>query len=226
MREVVVIAEGQTEEQFIKQIVAPSLRPVCVFLKPLLLKTSQTAKGGAISYDRLQFHARNTLRQHPDAVLTTFLDLYGLDTSFPAFTEAVKKKTNVYARVACLEEALHEAIVVHVGCRFERFIPHIQPYEYEGLLFSDVAALSEVEPTWAKSLTQLTRVRTSFSTPEHINDNYESKPSKRLEDLLDPKYRKTSHGPRAAERITLAVMERECLHFKAWLDKLRGLATS
>jgi len=225
MQVVIVIAEGQTEEIFIKQVVAPALRPLQVFLKPLLMKTSQTAKGGAISYDRLQFHARNTLRQHPDAVLSTFIDLYGLNTSFPASDEA-REKSNVYTRVACLEEALHKAIVAHVGCRPEHFVPHIQPYEYEGLLFSNVEALSEVEPNWAKSLNKLTKVRASFATPEHINDSYESKPSKRLEDLLDPKYRKTSHGPRAAERITLEVMERECLHFKAWLDKLRGLATS
>ena len=44
---------------------------------------------------------------------------------------------------------------------------------------------------------------------------------KRLENLL--KYRKTRHGPLAAERVTLAVMERECVHFRGWLEKLRGL---
>jgi hypothetical protein len=81
MREVIVFAEGPTEEQFIKQVVAPALRHLHIYLKPQLLKTSASAKGGAISIDRLKFNARNTLRQHPDAVLSTFFDLYARDLS-------------------------------------------------------------------------------------------------------------------------------------------------
>lgn len=225
MVEVIVIAEGQTEEKFIKQVVAPALRHLRVYVKPQMLNTSQNAKGGAVTFDRLKVNARNTLKQHGDAVLSTFLDLYALDTTFPAFEEA-KRKSDVFARVDCLENALRDAIVTHVGCRPERFLPHIQPYEYEGLLFSDVKALSAVEPNWAFSLERLADVRASVETPEHINDGYETKPSKRLENLLHPKYQKTSHGPRAAERITLGVIERECMHFKAWMDALRRLATS
>lgn len=220
---VIVFAEGQTEEKFIKQVVAPALRHLQVYVKPQTLNTSQTAKGGAVTFDRLKFYARNTLKQHGDAVLSTFLDLYALDTSFPAFEEA-KIKSDVYARVGCLENALRDAIVAHVGCRTERFLPHIQPYEYEGLLFSDVKALSAVEPNWADRLSQLAGVRASVETPEHINDGYETKPSKRLEGLLSPKYQKTLHGPRAAEHITLEVIERECAHFKTWMDALRKLA--
>jgi hypothetical protein len=223
MVEVIVIAEGQTEEKFIKQVVAPALRHLQVYVKPQMLNTSQNAKGGAVTFDRLKFYARNTLKQHTDAVLSTFLDLYALDTTFPAFEEA-KRKSDLYARVDCLENALRDAVVMHVGCRPERFLPHIQPHEFEGLLFSDVKALSAVEPNWFAKLDQLSNVRASVETPEHINDGYETKPSKRLESLLHPKYQKTSHGPRAAERITLEVIERECLHFKAWMDSMRGLA--
>lgn len=224
MVEVIVFAEGQTEEKFIKQVVAPALRHLQVFVKPQTLNTSQNAKGGAVSFDRLKFNARNTLRQSPDSILSTFLDLYALDTDFPAFDES-KREPGVYSRVQCLEAAIREAIVGYVGCRPDRFLPHIQPYEFEGLLFSDVEALCTIEPTWLVSLNKLTKVRNSVDTPEHINDGYETKPSKRLEDLLSPKYKKTTHGPRAAERITLSVIEQECLHFKAWMDMLRGLAT-
>jgi N-acetyl-gamma-glutamylphosphate reductase len=85
-----------------------------VFVKPQLLATSRDVKGGAISFDRLRFNARNTLRQKPDAILSTFLDLYALDTTFPAFKEA-QGKPDVHARVLCLEDALHEDIVEHVA---------------------------------------------------------------------------------------------------------------
>lgn len=222
MLEVIVFTEGQTEEQFIKRVVAPLFRSNQIFLKPQTLNTSQDAKGGAVNFDRLKFNARNTLRQKPNAILTTFLDLYALDTSFPGFAEA-KQHTNVYARTEMLETALHEAIVGHIGCRTERFIPHIQPYEFEGLLFSDVNALILTEPSWNHHLTKLQAVRAAFDTPEHINDGYETKPSKRLENILRPQYKKTRHGPLAAENITLNMMEQECAHFRGWMDRLREL---
>lgn len=222
MLEVIVFAEGPTEEQFIKRVVAQLFHSNQVFLKPQTLNTSQDAKGGAVNFDRLKFNARNTLRQKPDTILTTFLDLYALDTSFPGFAKA-KQHTDVYARTEILETALHEAIVEHIGCRTERFIPHIQPYEFEGLLFSDVNALILTEPSWNRYLAKLQAVRADFDSPEHINDGYETKPSKRLENILQPKYKKTRHGPLAAEKITLAIMEQECTHFRGWMDKLRGL---
>ncbi len=222
MIEVIVFTEGPTEEQFIKRIVAPSFHAHQIFLKPQTLNTSQNAKGGAVNFDRLKFNARNTLRQKPDAILTTFLDLYGLDTTFPNFTKA-KQLSDVYARTTQLESALHQEIVGHIGCRPERFIPHIQPYEFEGLLFSDVLALSHAVPSWQRFLPKLNQVRDAFDTPEHINDSYENKPSKRLENILEPKYKKTHHGPLAAQKITLPVMEQECAHFRGWMENLRKL---
>lgn len=225
MVEVIVFVEGDSEEQFMKLVVAPALHHLQVFVKPQMLNTSKNAKGGAVSFDRLKFNARNTLKQNGSVVLSTFLDLYALDTQFPSF-EAAKEKSDVYLRVQCLENGLKNAIIEYVGCRSERFLPHIQPYEYEGLLFSDVSALSTIEPNWSHNLQKLRDIRTSVETPEHINDGYETKPSKRLENLLRPKYKKTSHGPRAALHITLEVMERECLHFKVWMDSLRALSLS
>lgn len=221
--EVIVFAEGPSDEQFIKRIVAPMLRPLQIYLKPELLSTSKNAKGGAVSFDRLKFNARNTLRQYPDAILTTFLDLYGLDTDFPEFQTA-KTVVDVYVRVKVMEEAMTQAIIAHVGCRPERFIAYLQPYEFEGLFFSDVNALIRTEPDWIRQQAKLQKMRDDFATPEHINDSHETSPSKRLEKTLQPKYKKTRHGPLIAEQVTLACMERECVHFKSWLDQLRGLA--
>jgi len=225
MLTVIVFAEGESEEQFIKKIVAPTLHHLQVYLKPQQLKTSKDAKGGAVNFERLKINARNTLRQYPEAVLTTFLDLYGLASDFPQFCES-KNASNVHERIQNLESALTDAIISHVGCRTERFIPHIQPYELEGLFFSDVEALIRAEPDWKKYLPNLQKVRSGFPSPEHINDGYDTKPSKRLETILKPAYKKTRHTPLIAEQVTLAKMERECPHFKNWLDRLRGLAES
>jgi hypothetical protein len=224
MLEIIVFAEGQSDEKFIKEVIAPALRPLNLFLKPELLKTSQQARGGAVSFDRLKFYARNSLRQKPDAILTTFFDLYALDADFPRFHDSMKLP-DIYQRATSIETAMHQAIVAQVGCRPDRFIPHIQPYEFEGLLFSNVNALINVEPDWKACLAPLQKVRAEFDTPEHINNSFETKPSKRLEDILRPKYKKTRHGPLIAKSIGLNNIEAECVHFKAWLDRLRALAS-
>lgn len=39
----------------------------------------------------------------------------------------------------------------------------------------------------------------------------------------NPQYKKTFHGPQAAQKITQEVIERECQHFKGWMDSLRKL---
>ncbi len=222
MPELVIICEGQTEEQFVKRVLAPSLRPSGVFAKPELVETSPGHRGGGLTFDRLKLHARNTLRRNPTPMVTTFLDLYALDTNFPAFDEA-KRLADVFLRLDCLESALHNAIVVEAGCRPDRFIPYIQPHEFEGLLFSGVDALVSLEEGWTRSRDVLISARDDHDSPEHINDGYDTKPSARLEKELEPKYRKKWHGPLAAERITLATMERECAHFRSWIERLRAL---
>jgi hypothetical protein len=221
MVEVTVIAEGLTEEQFIKRLIAPAVRHLGIFVKPQMLETSPGHWGGGVNFDRFKLHARNELRRNTKVVLSTFLDLYALSSSFPGFAAAAAKPLD--SRLAHLQQALHKAIVEMAGCAPERFIPHIQPHEFEGLLFSDTHALAQIEPGWYKSEGELAAVRASFDTPEHINDSHATAPSKRLKNLLRPGYDKTRHGPLAAKRITLATMERECPHFRDWMNRLRAL---
>ena len=55
-------------------------------------------------------------------------------------------------------------------------------------------------------------------------DTLENQEFQRLENLLHPRYKKTTHGPRAAARISLETMERECAHLQGWMSRLRWLA--
>lgn len=222
MVEVIIFAEGETEEKFIKQVLAPELWSHNVSLDSRQMRTSLTGKGGAVTIDRVLRNIRNTLRQRSDTILGTFFDLYALDVHFPGFQEN-KNNPDVYARVQNLQNALHTQVIAEVKCRPERFIPHIQPYEFEALLFSDVGVLGTVEASWGKSVDELRKIRAQCESPEHINDSYETAPSRRLEKLLHPAYKKVLHGPLAAQKITLEVIERECPHFKKWMDALRKL---
>ncbi|OOH90655.1 hypothetical protein BMT54_04260 [Pasteurellaceae bacterium 15-036681] len=219
---VYVFAEGQTEERFIKDVVAPSLSYSGIYLKPMLIPTSKSAKGGAVSYERFLKHATHILKQQNDTYLTSFLDFYQLDSHFPKFDE-LDKQNGIYNKIQHLETAFHADLISKVGCRAERFIPHIQPHEFEALLFSDVNKFSDVEPEWSSHISKLEGICKQYENPEHINNSFATAPSKRLENLLIPKYRKTRHGPLLAQSITLDVIESKCPHFKEWMDKLRKL---
>jgi hypothetical protein len=218
-----VVCEGQTEETFVRNVLAPQFYSIGLNLIPELIETSPGRKGGALSYERVKRHLRNTLRQRSEPWVTTLIDLYRLDHRFPRYEES-RKQSDISAKVRVLNDGLLRDVVAEAGCRSERFIPHIQPYEFEALLFSDVDALTRIESSWAGAVGILNDVRNRVETPEHINSDPENKPSAHLErNLKSPKYRKTLHGPGAAEKIGLSRIERECPVFAEWLARLRRL---
>lgn len=224
MRLVRIVCEGQTEETFVRDVLAPAFYGFGLNLIPQMIETSAGHRGGALAYQRVRKHLRNTLRQTSQPFVTTMFDLYRLDKSFPGFAEA--KSKSLGERLKILKTALHQDIIEQVNCAPSRFIPHIQPYEFEALLFSDVPTLVSVESGWARAESQLLAVRNSVETPEHINDGPDTKPTARLATHLNqPHYSKTLHGPTAAERIGLSKIEAECRFFAGWLQQLRDIAT-
>ncbi len=219
---VYVLVEGQSEEKVIKNVIAPPLAYQNIFLYPMTMPTSNKQKGGAVNFERLSRNIGLLLKQQQSSYITTFLDLYQLDNSFPSFEESLNI-VDTHQRVQFLEEKLQQEICKIIGCRKERFIAHIQPYELEALLFSDVSIYNQVVENWQNNINELQSVYDEFETPEHINNSFATAPSKRLEHILKPKYRKTRHAPLLAEKIGLAKIEKECLHFSAWLNKIRQL---
>ena len=222
MVEVIVFAEGPSDEQFLKRVVGPALHAAQIFLKPQTLHTSRDSTGGAINFDRLCRNVRNTLRQSSTTYLTTFFDLYGLDTEMPGLS-VVSGFGEPADKARHIETALHAALVDKLKFRPDRFIAHIQPYELEGLFFSNTQLLAQSAPGWDSAAEALGRVRRSFSTPEHINDGYDTKPSARLSNLLKPSYRKTTHAPLIGQKLGLSVILKECKHFANWVERLLEL---
>lgn len=223
MTRVVVVCEGQTEETFVRDVLEPHFAPSGLYLMAQTIETSPGHRGGALNYDRVKRQLRNTLRQHSAPVVTTFFDLYRLDKRFPGFDVAMRAGS-LGPKIAALNSALATDIVASAECDPVRFIPHIQPHEFEALLFSDVPTLTNVERSWARFAVELSAIRQQADTPEHINDQPETKPAAHLERLLkSPRFSKVDHGPIAAARIGLPRIESECLYFSAWLQKLRAL---
>ena len=95
-----------------------------------------------LDIQRVRRYLRNTLRERRDTCVTTFFDLYGLPANFPGCSDA-PSPGDPLNRARHIEAELHRQVVHDAGCRPERFVPHVQPHEFEALLFSDVKAFED-----------------------------------------------------------------------------------
>ena len=221
--DLVVVGEGQTEESFIRRLIAPTLAEQAVYVTARLLRTSRRARGGALSTDRVLHQLPRVLKERDDVYVSTFFDLYGLAPDFPGVNGA-KGLSDPIERAAAIETAFAAAVVEAAGCRPERFLPHVQPYEFESLLFADVSAFGSNRSTWHTCVTELREVRESVATPEHINDGQMTHPSAQLGRVLnEPGYDKRVDGPAVAAHIGLERIRAECRHFGRWLGRLEAL---
>lgn len=212
MIDLIVVCEGHTEALFVDSVLRPAL---------LNARVRSQNLGGRLKFQRVRTDLRNTLRARPDTFVTTFFDLYRLEKDFPAFATS-RSIPDPLQRAKTLEDALAAKIVGVARCRSERFVPHIQPYEFESLLFADINQLIEVRSEWEAHAEPLRKARKGAHSPEHVNDGPETHPSKRLAGLRPP-YNKRLDGPAMAQAIGLAKLRQECKHFDRWVKRLEKL---
>lgn len=204
-----VSVEGQTEEAFVKGVLADHLRTMEVEPQPVLLNRARNAGvgGGDVSVERLVSDMVD-LHWSFDAV-TSLVDFYGFRDKGDRTVEE-------------LEEHLIQEIEARVSDA-RRVIPYVQKHEFEGLLFSDTAAFGAIGPAADQGIGALAAVRRQFATPEDINDDPDTAPSKRIAHVV-PRYRKRLHGPEVARATGLPTIRAQCPRFGAWLTRLEGLA--
>ncbi|MCF3576954.1 DUF4276 family protein [Planktothrix agardhii] len=110
-----IIAEGQTEEEFVNTILTEHLGCFNISTDVHCITTKRTRtkvfRGGLPSYQKIKKDIIFWLRQdkHPEARFTTMCDLYALPNDFPEFEEA-QKISDPYERVEQLENALFQDI--------------------------------------------------------------------------------------------------------------------
>lgn len=220
MRRVFVIVEGPTEESFVKGPLAEALWPHQVYLIPIILGVPGH-KGGRTNYARVQKDLLRQLKQDRTAYCSTMIDFYGLGPGFPG-TPLSPHLANIQ-KVERVERAIKDDISGRIpDFRPDvRLIPYLSLHEYEGLLFSDPNALAQAlrQPNLAYRFHQ---VRNDFPTPEDINDNPNTAPSKRVIAIYSA-YRKVIEGTLAARAVGIERMRQECAHFRNWLEQLETL---
>lgn len=217
------IVEGQTEEAFVNQILKPHLRHLSIGVSARVVTTSKQRgakyRGGLSTYAKARRDITLWTKQdrNKDVRFTTMFDLYGLPTDFPGYTAAAEKD-DPYQRVEALEAALGNDI------SDPRFIPYIQLHEFEALILSDPKQLDTQFENRADGIARLVTMASRFPSPEHINDNANTAPSKRIISEI-PEYQgsKVSAGPIVAEKIGLSTLRSKCAHFADWLVKLESL---
>jgi hypothetical protein len=214
---VLVLVEGQTEETFVKEVLAPYLAPRNIYLQYTILKTRREVdrpdfKGGVVSYHQIRGDVLKLLNDTAAAAVTTMLDYYGLPRDFPG--RMTMPAGDSHARAAYLEATFEGDI----GSR--RFIPFLTLHEFEALMFADPDAIAYEFPSVRS---ELHAIRDAFNSPEEINDDPNTAPSKRLKELLGEAYQKTLHGPLITMAIGIETIRRECRHFNEWVEKIASL---
>lgn len=218
-----ITAEGQTEEKFVKNTLAMYLGKFNISTDVRRVLTSKdkrkSYRGGLISYEKAKKDIETWLKEDSssESRFTTMFDLYGLPNDFPEYKK-IKNITNPYDKVAALEKAMKEDIDDY------RFIPYIQLYEFEALIFSNLRNLEyeyfEHETAIAELENQLQQ---KSNNPELINDNIETAPSKRILKLI-PEYSKVSVGAEVAGIDGMTPLKEKCRHFREWVEKLEKIS--
>lgn len=215
-----VICEGQTEEMFVNELLQPVFLTRDIHLVPALVG-KPGRKGGNFKFERLKIDVENRLLGDRTAYCTTFFDYYGLPQSFPG-KDSLPDGADIKDKAAAVQDALNEKLAGLIGDDpMRRFIPFVQMYEFEALLFSDPAAFARGVDS--ENLRQpLIDICEQFASPEHINNSPLTAPSKRIQNLK-PGYEKPLMGTLAALEVGLDAMREKCVLFNAWLNSLEAL---
>lgn len=104
MKRVYILCEGQSEEVFIRQVLAPYFINInsqhCLI--PIVTKTSAGHKGGGLKYHRIKKEIL-ALLNHKEAFVSTFFDYYALPNDFPKYD---KQSGDIYEKIAILERTI------------------------------------------------------------------------------------------------------------------------
>ena len=206
MTRLAIVVEGPTETEFVDNVLVPYLSERGVYPFPNSLD-------GNVSVARLAHRMAGFL--HSADCVTSLVDFYGFRR---------RDATTPHE----LESRIDETVSQRATHSWDpwRVFSYVQQYEFEGLLFSDVNAF-DVLPRPAIShspVPALAEIRSRFQTPEDINGNPNTAPSKRIKQVIS-RYDKCGFGYLVAEEIGLDKIRAECPRFNEWVTRLEALAS-
>ena len=224
-----ILVEGPTEEEFVKEFLAPHLgRHGYSTVSPRLMgrPRERSRRGGVPGWSQARRDILRHLKEDPGVIVSTMVDYYGLPQgkgrAWPG--REVAEGVDFANKANTVEEALSKDVRNGMGKHFipKRFLPYVMMHEFEAMLFSDCDKFARgiERPELAAKFRE---IRSEFGSPEEINDSEQTAPSKRIQRLV-PKYDKLHMGGLAVLEIGLEAICAECLHFRSWVERLKRLA--
>ncbi|MBF0162550.1 MAG: DUF4276 family protein [Magnetococcales bacterium] len=213
MMRLLIAVEGQTEERFVKDTLAPHLGERGVWAVPSIVETRPGFRGGVSTWHKVYTHIRK-MGGDSNAWVTMLFDFYGFPTDTPGYDEA-HQFDEPRQRVLHLQEAIKAAI------DHPRMIPFLALHELEAWLFCapDPFADHFGQPQLAE---QLRQVVMEAEEPERINHGKKTHPKAQLE-RIQPSYKEVADGATLLNKIGIGPIRAACPHFAAWLERLEQL---
>ena len=209
MIRIAISVEGHTENEFCKKVLTPFFRTHNIEMTPIIISTSKDKcgrkhKGGCINIDRIKSEIEKLLSSYD--YVTTLYDFYG-------FSDRPTNDVNE------LEKIIYDFF------SNRKFIPYIQKYEFETLLFSKPEYIEEYfgNDKVSKAMKKMIDEKIDI---ELINDSPHTAPHKRLEQLFEienEKYDKVFHGEGIAFDIGINDIRKNAKRFNNWVEKLLNL---
>lgn len=220
MKRLIIIVEGETEQEFVNRILAPYLvsKGLNTEIRPIMIEKS----GGGHGYSNIQ-HLKNTIRpvlnRVDEPIVTTLIDHYGINSErkLPGYSNITTANTE--KRIQQMEAIINVEIQQIKPYRF--FIPYIQRHEFETLLFSNPEVGFDLEYDRIKE--DVVKLCSGFDSIEDINCTPEGAPSKRIGRIYESHRKKYSKVSDAVDIIELTGIEsvlEKCPRFKNWVEKL------
>lgn len=220
MKALIILVEGETEQEFINRILAPYFvsKGLNTEIRPIMIEKS----GGGHGFSNIQ-HLKNTIRpvlnRVDEPIITTLIDHYGINSErkLPGYTTITI--TNTEERIQQMEVILQNEIQKIKAYRF--FIPYIQQHEFETMLFAKPENGFDLEEESIKS--DIINLCSQFENIEDINCTPEGAPSKRIGHIFKEKgkkYSKVSDAVDIVELTGIEVILEKCPRFKNWVEKL------
>lgn len=230
MKYINIIAEGNSEEAFVNDVLVHHFAPMNKFVSVRKIETgwdrinNKPAKGG---FGRFQKYIKfrndiinwiNSDRGRPNTWYTTFVDLYAFPKDpLSPYTPQLQAILDPYQKITALEAAIAQNI------NHPNFIPYVQLHEFEAFLMVEPDRLLGMYPDGQTGINRLKRDIQGMN-PEEINETPQTAPSKRIiQHLPDYEGQKAQVGPMVAEDIGLNLLRQKCPHFNEWITALENL---
>lgn len=209
----VFIVEGDSEVAFVNNKVIPYLYGLGTFngwsinAQKITTSRKHNTKGGVISVEYLKNEIQRTISQTPGIWITTLLDFFRLPVDFPHYTTDG-------SRISEIEEGLKDLI------SYDRFIPYIQKYEFETLLFADISGFEYLDLT-ENQMKQICEIAESHPDIETINGGPDTAPSKRLAAIFN--YQKVLYSEIVLSDTTIEQIRDKSHGFDSWMKKIEEI---